>query len=498
MIQFMYTTKADVKKRKKQTLNPLQPHVQPHRFESLGTVLHKTKTVVVLQPVPTGFNHHFDNRHADDKMKLRRDGSSGPRVTCAIVTLGIIMCYLTLSNLSLLTEMEPYENESGSIGSNTHPEFILVITSHKTGTALTGCLFEAIQRVAASYCHQKIPIDYFNDHSLLDASFWTGQYIALMGRSSSLRQGAHRSTRSTTQASIKHRASQPRPLAIFRTGYPPQMICIDQGIVSRRSRQCTPLAPTGGGGRRIVRASMVNIGCPCMNGRLNCSSIGHCDFAKSNPASQRSRAKRARIDVILVVRRPIDVVLSAYAYHRQEPPVEEWLDRDKFKSYVRLFEMSGGFPFSLTADIEGHDRKWAELSYHAYLSRQDERKGLLAEFMHSSLSLWQLARARSLAIKSGRARVVRYEDLQRDPATTLEPFLLSSLSSCLNATLVNVTLVEESKVCNLNTWSSELRSKNSHVTHNATVNQRRAAILLESPYVKAELARLDLALGYQE
>ena len=425
-------------------------------------------------------------------------------ILCILLLLGI-----ALTPLFLLSSFNPSHDDSQYIDPDTpvQPEFMLVMTSHKTGTVLTGCLMEAVQHVMEAHsCNQgsskiQLPIKCINDHVIFDTAYFRHRHVSRSGAKARVRNyhGHDRapmdvglSTGSTAQghppSAFPSPSSQHLPLAIFRTGYPPDITCLDQ----EASTQCDQLGAAGG---IRIRPSMLRMGCPCTRGSLNCSSVGRCHFTRDRSRSWGTVT--GRMSAFLVVRRPIDVILSAYSYHKQEPPVEQWLKEDKFQSYVKLFEISGGFSKDLVVAIKGHALKHHNSSYHDYLVGQSESKGLIAEFMHSSMALWQLARAKALSRASG-IRVVRYEDLIKDPIETLTPFLLSSLSPCLNATLINSTLKEEAKACSVNTWSSEQIANNSHVTHNASVNRQRAALLLESPFIAAEIRRLNRALGYED
>ena len=262
---------------------------------------------------------------------------------------------------------------------------ILPACNLPTGTAAIGCIVGAISAHLDVSCrHSALPI-YVND-GLTAAS--VGYY-----------------TEVARAAAVDRFGAAVEPFLLLKTGTGPQEVCYDtvtlsQGVSDFRHISEHPRLPG-----RLCPSS-----CPCHNGVTNCLEIGSCHAAEP----------LADLLWVHVIRRPMDVVLSAYAYHTQDPAPEAWLRLLSIRHYALYLSQEGVDNATLTR-LGVYKPLYAGMSYWHFLRMLPEQEGVILEFMRSLAEMWQMARFHLRFSRLPGATVVRYEELQANPrqASTL-------------------------------------------------------------------------------
>lgn len=228
--------------------------------------------------------------------------------------------------------------------------------------------------------------------------------------------------------------------------------------------------------------------CPCHEGVSNCLQIGSC-FASEPLAS---------LFWVHVIRRPLDIVLSAYAYHTQDPAPEAWLQEQQITHYARFLASQGADNATLT-QLGCFDPSLARVSYWRHLRSLPEPQGLLLEFLRSSAEMWRMARLhlRLSRLPATRSEVVRYEGLQADPSLALSRVLQGVATPCSLRHRVQLQAALM-RACHTPSWSAARRGNSSHVgKYSAADRRRRAELLLSNGIARDHLLRLESMLGYE-
>ena len=333
----------------------------------------------------------------------------------------------------------------------------------RTGTAAVGCIAGAFTAHLDVLCQHSLTPVYVNNGLTASA---IGFYADL-----------------ARSAAFERFGAAPEPYLLLKTGSGPEESCFDTADMTRealtvRHSSTHSMRP----GRRCPGS------CPCHEGVSNCLQIGSC-FASEPLAS---------LFWVHVIRRPLDVVLSAYAYHTQDPAPEAWLHEQQITHYARFLASQGADNASLQ-QLGCFDPALSRVSYWSYLRSLPEPQGLLLEFLRSSAEMWRMARLhlRLSRLPAGRSEVVRYEALQADPSLALSRVLQAVATPCslrhrgqLQAGLL--------RACHTPSWSAAKRGNSSHVgKYSAADRQRRVELLLSNGIARDHLLRLESMLGYE-
>lgn len=165
-----------------------------------------------------------------------------------------------------------------------------------------------------------------------------------------------------------------------------------------------------------------------------------------------------------MIRNPIDVVLSAFAFHSGRPSSEPWLFRPQGVGYLgRDFFYSGADKKTLEKMglARWEERQEERAAYVDLLMALPPEDGVIMEFWHSLPELVSVARQYQLLSPYPGAFHARFEDM-RDAfnATILESLRHLKLGGDAEKTL-------ESAVaggCDPGTWTEEQRKRSNHVT----------------------------------
>ena len=336
-----------------------------------------------------------------------------------------------------------------------------------TGTVAMGCIAGAISMYLDVHCQHSLTPVYVNNGLTASA---VGFYADL-----------------ARSAAVERFGAAPEPYLLLKTGSGPEESCFDTANMTREALMVrhTPGSSTWHSNRpgRLCPSS-----CPCHEGVSNCLQIGSC--FPSEPL--------ASLFWVHVIRRPLDVVLSAYAYHTKDPAPEAWLHEQQITQYARFLASQGADNATLL-QLGCFDPALSGVSYSVYLRSLPEPQGLLLEFLRSSAGMWNMARLYlGLArLPAGRSEVVRYEALQMDPSLALSRVLQAVATPCLLRHRGDLH-AEILRACHTPSWSAAKRAKSNHVGKYSTADrQRRGELLLSNGIARDHLLRLESMLGYE-
>ena len=281
-------------------------------------------------------------------------------------------------------------------------------------------------------------------------------------------------------AAIERFGTVADPFLLLKTGTGPDEVCYDTASLSRGALELRlnsehPRLPG-----RICPGK-----CPCHNGVSNCLEIGSCHAAEPF------------MDLLWVhvIRRPLDVVLSAYAYHIQDPAPELWLKLLSIRHYALYLSREGADNATLKS-LGVYRRLHARTSYWRFLRALPEDKGVILEFLRSSAELWQSARLHLRFSRMREAITVRYEDLAADPRKALMEVTEAVSTPCM-AKHEDELWRSLMLSCHTGSWSAARLANSSHVgKYSATDRLRRARILMSNSIARDHLMRLESILEY--
>lgn len=200
----------------------------------------------------------------------------------------------------------------------------------------------------------------------------------------------------------------------------------------------------------------------------------------------------ADLGVWHMVRRPLDIVVSALWYHQQEPAPEAWIDA-KFSTRLGMMK-KGGVPDNALKAL-GIGKEHEAVPYGQLLRTLPEEKALLLEFWRSVPGLYSMARQFLALQRHPAALQLRYEDAARDFNSTFSPVLQQFFPGHAR------TVLGEAQPCDPSTWTSSQTQDSNHVTagkHPPGARERLQGLLLAQPEVRRHLCLLTEVLGYEE
>ncbi|KAL4443432.1 hypothetical protein ABPG75_011169 [Micractinium tetrahymenae] len=200
----------------------------------------------------------------------------------------------------------------------------------------------------------------------------------------------------------------------------------------------------------------------------------------------------ADLGVWHMVRRPLDVVVSALWFHQQEPAPEAWIDAE-FGSRLGMMK-KGGVP-AAALEALGIDKQHEAVPYGRLLRTLPEEKALLLEFWRSIPGLYAMARQLLALQRHPAALQLRYEDAARNFNATLQPVLEQFFPRHVGPVL------EAAQQCDPTTWTSSQTQGSNHVTsgkHPPGARERLQGLLLAQPEARRHLCLLTEVLGYEE
>ena len=237
--------------------------------------------------------------------------------------------------------------------------------------------------------------------------------------------------------------------------------------------------------------------------------------------------------VLHQIRNPIDVVISAYLFHRTLPSSEPWIVRDhwrrpKFKFALELYWQGASQEDLAHYGFEGIDTAIADdappdatftdlidsyqnstaanekVNYGDIISRLPLEHGILMEFWHSLPEVWSMARQYQLLEEQQKtvALQIRFEDLKLKFNETilnvLDQLNLQRMRPGLGKKVLLNAIVQGG--CDPNAWSEEQRKRSSHITAGKGGDDKKKAeeILMAYPPAKEHLCKIAGILGYTD
>lgn len=219
---------------------------------------------------------------------------------------------------------------------------------------------------------------------------------------------------------------------------------------------------------------------------LDCLSLNHKGCAILLPAID--------IRAVHFIRQPIDIVVSSYLYHTQEPAPEEWLK--SFKTVeVGSWLLTQGVPKS---ELEAVGWFEEDLPLHDYYKRLNPKQAVLATFWHYLPDMYRMARQHLMLKEQGHpyypARLESFgAAFTKTALATLRASGLTQTNSELEALRAAV------QKCDLNSKQKletiDYRTHVSAATHET--KQELYDVLLGRAEVAEHLCALTLAMDYQ-
>jgi hypothetical protein len=222
------------------------------------------------------------------------------------------------------------------------------------------------------------------------------------------------------------------------------------------------------------------------------------------------------VGLVHIVRNPIDAIVSAYSYHMQVPPPEDWIDIMKVPTYSKWLQSVGvprdeliklGFIGGgrLDATVEGRGGIVAEgvaggtNSYGEALRALPPDQGILLEFWRSAPTMYGMARMYAATKHvSPNSLVVRFEDLKTRFNGTVHHWL-QDLGMADDSEEADV-IVGKLQQCDPQTWNADQLASSSHVTATKTQGKEGPLIaaLLGDGAVGPRICDLATALDYPD
>ncbi|KAG1666025.1 hypothetical protein FOA52_010935 [Chlamydomonas sp. UWO 241] len=363
----------------------------------------------------------------------------------------------------------PAGSHARSVSAGRLPEAVVIVTHHKTGTVMAGCIVWVLGDQMKKRCGHHTTTPYVTDEIL---------------KMEDLGMHMKRARAASQEAGV---TPVMNPYLILRTDHAPKAVCFDTAGPAK-DLGSSAVVPVSWGKDKRACQKQKHVDCPCHGGTQCCRSIGKCHFREP---------EHADVTYLHFIRNPADIVLSAYSYHLQDPPVEPWLKRSMAPSQRKRILASlqewgvanETMEMARAAAPEG-------ANFWKFLRSLPEDAGVLAELARSEGNMWRMARLAHRWRMIGHARNIRYEELQANPISALGPLLDTVSSACFikhNASIMEKLV----GTCHTKSWSKKKIESSNHVDTSSTdVQARRAAILLGNPGARAVLEKLQAALGY--
>lgn len=398
-----------------------------------------------------------------------------------IILLGI----LALPLLQMLGRWAPVSSRGGLLGQGAGGEHqeqyhgLVFVSHHKTGTFLVGTIAAGIARFLDVNCLHSIVTVYVNENLTAPAM---GHYLDL-----------------SKAAAFERFGSVQPPYLILKTGNSPAEACYDTGYMAAEALTIRQRRTHGSSPGKVcpgLSGPTDPTTCPCHNGVSDCMTLGKCTMTMPH----------ARLFYVHMIRHPIDIVVSGYAYHTRDPPAEKWLlevNMVTFSDFLIRF----GIPRELLAELGAPVKREGTIpppSYWHFLRSLPEKKGIILEFVRAQVDLWRMARlydrltAPQAEGSLWGAAVVRFEEMSVDPMKAITPVINAVRSPCLSGKLEEELKAHIVKTCHVQGWSKEKKASHGHIgKYSSEQKARQHRILLSHPYVLKEVRRLEKILDYE-
>eukprot|EP01025_Chloroclados_australasicus_P028403 TRINITY_DN28164_c0_g2_i1.p1 TRINITY_DN28164_c0_g2~~TRINITY_DN28164_c0_g2_i1.p1 ORF type:complete len:398 (-),score=26.88 TRINITY_DN28164_c0_g2_i1:331-1524(-) len=189
------------------------------------------------------------------------------------------------------------------------------------------------------------------------------------------------------------------------------------------------------------------------------------------------------LKIVQIVRNPVEIVISSYLYHKQDPPPEAWVGEPKPELIPDNFQRFKSRP------------------YNQFLINAPPQVALVVEFSRQLGELYILARNCRDMANVPNAKNVRFEDVKRDmigkSQQVFEFLQIMHPTMCREQFAEFLMLGFDLKHIDLSVYENVTKVK-SHVTEGKHNKKHLAQILYNDPNAKRILTQLAEMMGYEE
>lgn len=199
--------------------------------------------------------------------------------------------------------------------------------------------------------------------------------------------------------------------------------------------------------------------------------------------SKDPKPEEEDIPVIHVVRNPVEILISSYLYHQQDPPPEEWLYKPKPDALGDL-------------DI-GLQEKFNGVPYYKVLAQLPPELGILVELTVEKGGMYRMARNYRDMEKKSYAKNIHFEDIKRDFKSTMKSVLDHLRITHMYGVEKAMKLAMIFDLDNMSESKRKAYHVESHVTEGKHNKDDLRQLLYNNPAARNMLQELAKVMGYE-
>lgn len=240
----------------------------------------------------------------------------------------------------------------------------------------------------------------------------------------------------------------------------------------------------------------MHISCPCRKNQTFCFEIEGC--------LPRLREVATSLPVVLTIRHPVILVISAYLYHSQTPPPASevgWMTSLLGKDIVDWWRQAGldGDTNHLVArlNISLGSAPYDNMTYYQILINLPPEKGIFMEYARSIFDIYQIAREYTVIGHQPNVFVSRLEMWDDDFDDTLN-HMLRHTALADHVSIQHLDAVR--RKCDVRRWTDEERKASSHVISGKHKDMHVTfyKLLFEDELIRSRLCTAIRLLGYRD
>lgn len=238
------------------------------------------------------------------------------------------------------------------------------------------------------------------------------------------------------------------------------------------------------------------ISCPCRNNQSHCFQVEGC--------LPQLKEVATTLPVVLTVRNPLNLIISAYLYHSQTPPPESeipWMNgllgRD-LEDWWRQAGLDGDADNVIARlNISLESAPYENMTYYQILTSLPPEKGILLEYIRSIFDIYQIAREYIVIGHQPNVFISRIESWDENFDDTLSRMLLHT---ALADHVSEKHLGAVRQKCDVHRWTDAERNISNHVTvgkhKHKELHKTLSKILFEDEQIRSRLCTAIQILGY--